>query len=142
MPEIKHVSLVTGTKQYLGSSESYGSGKTETPFRESAPRVPGENFYYALEDTLFTAAERDGFSWNVHRPHTVIGYALGNAMNMGVTLRGLRVYLQSNRQAVYLSRLADSVEFTDRPNRCVGAGAPVGVGGHHSGCTQRSIQHC
>ncbi len=84
--DVEHVSLVTGTKQYLGSFESYGSGKTETPFRESAPRVPGENFYYALEDTMFAAAERDGFSWNVHRPHTVIGYALGNAMNMGVTL--------------------------------------------------------
>lgn len=84
--KIQHVSLVTGTKQYLGSFESYGSGKVETPFRESASRVPGDNFYYALEDTMFAAAERDGFSWNVHRPHTVIGYAVGNAMNMGTTL--------------------------------------------------------
>ena len=29
---------------------------------------------------------RDGFTWSIHRPHTIIGYALGNAMNMGVTL--------------------------------------------------------
>jgi hypothetical protein len=29
---------------------------------------------------------RDRFGWSVHRPHTIIGYALGNAMNMGVTL--------------------------------------------------------
>ena len=28
----------------------------------------------------------DGFGWTVHRPHTIIGYAIGNAMNMGVTL--------------------------------------------------------
>lgn len=83
---LAHVSLVTGTKQYLGAFENYGSGKTETPFRESAPRVPGENFYYTLEDIMFAKAGRDGFSWNVHRPHTVIGYARGNAMNMGVTL--------------------------------------------------------
>ncbi len=83
---LEHVSLVTGTKQYLGAFENYGSGKTETPFRESAPRVPGDNFYYTLEDIMFEKAERDGFSWNVHRPHTVIGYARGNAMNMGVTL--------------------------------------------------------
>jgi len=83
---LAHVSLVTGTKQYLGAFENYGSGKVETPFRESAPRVPGDNFYYTLEDVLFAAAERHGFSWNVHRPHTVIGYARGNAMNMGVTL--------------------------------------------------------
>ena len=38
------------------------------------------------EDILFAAAERDGFTWSVHRPHTLIGWALGNAMNMGVTL--------------------------------------------------------
>lgn len=83
---LQHASLVTGTKQYLGSFEAYGSGRTETPFRESEPRVPGDNFYYALEDVLFEAAERQGFAWNVHRPHTVIGYARGNAMNMGTTL--------------------------------------------------------
>lgn len=81
-----HASLVTGTKQYLGSFEAYGSGRIETPFRESEPRVPGDNFYYALEDVLFENAERQGFTWNVHRPHTVIGYARGNAMNMATTL--------------------------------------------------------
>jgi len=37
-------------------------------------------------DELFAAAERDGFTWSVHRPHTIIGYAIGNAMNMGTTL--------------------------------------------------------
>ncbi|WP_166255166.1 SDR family oxidoreductase [Marinobacter salicampi] len=84
--DLQHASLVTGTKQYLGSFEAYGSGRTETPFRESEPRVPGDNFYYALEDVLFEIAERRGFAWNVHRPHTVIGYARGNAMNMGTTL--------------------------------------------------------
>jgi nucleoside-diphosphate-sugar epimerase len=83
---LEHVSLVTGTKQYLGSFEAYGSGRIETPFRESEPRVPGDNFYYAQEDVLFEAAKRYNFAWNVHRPHTVIGYALGNVMNIGTTL--------------------------------------------------------
>lgn len=83
---LEHASLVTGTKQYLGSFEAYGSGRIETPFRESEPRVPGDNFYYALEDVLFENAKRQGFAWNIHRPHTVIGYARGNAMNMGTTL--------------------------------------------------------
>ena len=32
------------------------------------------------------AAARQGFTWSVHRPHTIIGYAVGNAMNMGTTL--------------------------------------------------------
>ncbi len=57
-----------------------------TPFREEQPRLDLENFYYAQEDEVYAAAERDGFGWSVHRPHTIIGFAVGNAMNMGVTL--------------------------------------------------------
>lgn len=84
---LAHMALVTGTKHYLGSFENYGSGKAETPFRESEPRQPGENFYYTLEDILFEAAGQYGFTWSVHRSHTMIGRARGsNAMNMGVTL--------------------------------------------------------
>lgn len=84
---LRHIALVTGTKHYLGAFENYGSGKAETPFRESEPRQPGENFYYTLEDILFAAAEKHGFTWSVHRSHTMIGKAKGtNAMNMGVTL--------------------------------------------------------
>jgi nucleoside-diphosphate-sugar epimerase len=85
-PNLTHVALVIGTKHYLGPFERYGSGKAETPFREEEPRLPGKNFYYVQEDELFKAAGRRGFSWSVHRPHTIVGYALGNAMNMGVTL--------------------------------------------------------
>lgn len=83
---VKHAALVTGTKQYLGPFESYGRTAAETPFREDTPRLPGLNFYYAQEDVLFAAAARGGFGWSVHRPHTIIGFAIGNAMNMGVTL--------------------------------------------------------
>ena len=84
---VQHTALVTGLKHYLGPFEAYGKGTLPaTPFREEQPRLPVENFYYAQEDVVFAAAARDGFSWSVHRPHTIIGYALGNAMNMGVTL--------------------------------------------------------
>jgi nucleoside-diphosphate-sugar epimerase len=84
---IAHVGLVTGLKHYLGPFESYGKGVLpETPFREEQPRLAVENFYYAQEDEVFAAAARRGFGWSVHRPHTVIGHAVGNAMNMGVTL--------------------------------------------------------
>ncbi|WP_158809794.1 SDR family oxidoreductase [Beijerinckia sp. L45] len=84
---VEHVALVTGLKHYLGPFEAYGKGVLPaTPFREEQPRLPVENFYYAQEDEVFAAAKRDGFGWSVHRPHTIIGYALGNAMNMGVTL--------------------------------------------------------
>jgi nucleoside-diphosphate-sugar epimerase len=85
---VRHVALVTGLKHYLGPFEAYASAGTlpETPLREEQPRLPIENFYYAQEDEVFAAAARDGFSWNVHRPHTLIGKAVGNAMNMGTTL--------------------------------------------------------
>jgi hypothetical protein len=42
----------------------------DTPLRESQPRLPLENFYYAQEDEVYAAAERDRFTWTVHRPHT------------------------------------------------------------------------
>src|SRR5882757_10291856 len=84
---VRHAALVTGLKHYLGPFEAYGRGKLPaTPFREEQPRLDLENFYYAQEDEVFAAAERRGFGWSVHRPHTIIGYAIGNAMNMGVTL--------------------------------------------------------
>ena len=84
---VEHVALVTGLKHYLGPFESYGKGTLPaTPFREEQGRLDVANFYYAQEDEVFAAAERDGFGWSVHRPHTIIGYAVGNAMNMGVTL--------------------------------------------------------
>jgi nucleoside-diphosphate-sugar epimerase len=83
---VGHVALVTGLKHYLGPFEAYAKAQPDTPFSEEQPRLPYENFYYVQEDILFAAAERDGFTWSVHRPHTLIGWALGNAMNMGVTL--------------------------------------------------------
>ncbi len=84
---VRHVALVTGLKHYLGPFEAYGKGVLpQTPFREEQGRLEVENFYYAQEDEVFAAADRDGFNWSVHRPHTVIGKAVGNAMNMGTTL--------------------------------------------------------
>ncbi|MDB5748185.1 MAG: NAD-dependent dehydratase [Massilia sp.] len=85
---VRHVALVTGLKHYLGPFEAYASSGTlpDTPLRESQPRLPLENFYYAQEDEVYAAAARDRFTWSVHRPHSIIGLAVGNAMNMGTTL--------------------------------------------------------
>jgi nucleoside-diphosphate-sugar epimerase len=83
---LQHAVLVTGLKHYLGPFEAYASAPADTPFRESQDRLPYQNFYYDQEDILFAAAAEQGFTWSVHRPHTMIGYALGNVMNMGVTL--------------------------------------------------------
>jgi nucleoside-diphosphate-sugar epimerase len=106
---VRHVALVTGLKHYLGPFEAYASTGTlpDTPLRESQPRLPLDNFYYAQEDEVYIAAERDRFTWTVHRPHTIIGMAVGNAMNMGTTL------------AVY----ATICKETGRPFQFPGSGA-------------------
>ena len=84
---VVHASLVTGLKHYLGPFDAYAQGEMpDTPFHEEEPRLDTPNFYYAQEDELFAAAERQGFTWSVHRSHTVIGHAVGNLMNMGLTL--------------------------------------------------------
>lgn len=85
---VRHVALVTGLKHYLGPFEAYAKAGTlpETPVREEHPRLNLENFYYAQEDEVYAGAERDGFTWSIHRPHSVVGKAVGNLMNMGTTL--------------------------------------------------------
>ena len=85
---VRHVALVTGLKHYLGPFEAYVKAGTLPlmPVREEQPRLDIPNFYYAQEDEVYAASARDGFTWSVHRPHTIIGKAIGNAMNMGSTL--------------------------------------------------------
>ena len=84
---LRHAALMTGLKHYLGPFEAYAQGvMADTPFHEDEPRIDAPNFYYAQEDELFAAAERYGFTWSVHRSHTVFGFAVGNAMNMVLTL--------------------------------------------------------
>lgn len=83
---IEHVALVTGLKHYMGPFEAYAKARPITPFREEQPRLSYQNFYYDQEDEVYAAAERQNFGWSVHRPHTLIGYAVGNQMNMAATL--------------------------------------------------------
>ncbi len=106
---IRHVALVTGLKHYLGPFDAYAKEGflPETPLHEEMPRLPINNFYYAQEDEVYAAAKRDEFSWSIHRPHTVIGKAVGNLMNIGTTM------------AVY----ATICKETGRPFRWVGSKA-------------------
>lgn len=73
-------------KHYLGPFEDFAINTPVTPFREDAPRLPGKNFYYVLEDILAERGMADGFRWNVHRSQMIIGYSMGNLMNMAVTI--------------------------------------------------------
>lgn len=84
---VEHVSLLTGLKHYIGSPDQQGKiPPADTPFDERSPRLEHDNFYYAQEDAVFDAAQKQGFTWSVHRSHTIIGASVGNAMNMGLTL--------------------------------------------------------
>jgi nucleoside-diphosphate-sugar epimerase len=76
-----------------------------TPFPEEQPQLPIDNFYYVQEDEVFAAAARRAFSWSVHRPHSIIGHALDNAMNIGVTLA---VYAAICRETGHPSRFPGS----------------------------------
>ena len=84
---VRHVALQTGLKHYLGPFDNYANAvMAETPFHEDEPRLDVPNFYYTQEDILFEAAKKQGFTWSVHRSHTIFGYAVDNAMNMVLTL--------------------------------------------------------
>lgn len=85
---LEHVALVTGTKHYLGPFEAFGRHDPSvlSPFVETMSRQDVENYYYDLEDLLYSRADDRGFSWSVARPNTVVGYGGGEGMNMGLTL--------------------------------------------------------
>ncbi len=83
---VRHVAVVTGAKHYLGPFEDYGKVTPVTPFRESTKRLEKKNFYYELEDVVMDYSASYGFGWSVHRSHTIIGYTVGNLMNIGATL--------------------------------------------------------
>lgn len=122
---VAHVALMTGLKHYLGPFEAYAAGEMpDTPFHEEEPRLPVPNFYYAQEDELWAAAEEQGFTWSVHRAHTVIGHAVGNA------------------SAVRLPGIRDAVERPDGHDGCRAARRAYALGFHHAQSRQRGLQHC
>nr|GMD29074.1 iridoid synthase-like [Ipomoea batatas] len=75
---LSHVTLQTGTKQYMGPifDPSLATDKMiphEPPFKEDYPRLPFPNFYYALEDLVASYAETNSFSFSIHRSSMIIG---------------------------------------------------------------------
>jgi nucleoside-diphosphate-sugar epimerase len=75
--ETRHVTLYQGGKYYGAHI-----GPFKTPAKESDPRLPGPNFYYAQQDLLEARAESDGFGYSIFRPEAVCGIAPGNPLNL------------------------------------------------------------
>ncbi|GME64624.1 uncharacterized protein K452DRAFT_275951 [Neofusicoccum parvum] len=71
-PKLKRVCMQTGTKHY-----GCHLGPVEIPVCESLPRYEdsGDNFYYEQEDYLREKEKESSWSYNVIRPHAIVGYA-------------------------------------------------------------------
>jgi nucleoside-diphosphate-sugar epimerase len=139
---LEHAVLITGLKHYLGPFEAYASTPMDTPFRESQERLPIENFYYVQEDILFKHAAERNFSWSVHRPHTMIGYALGNVMNMGVTLAiYASICKETGRPFVFPGSTEQYNGVTDVTDASILAQA-CGVVSYGTSCKESSFQYC
>ncbi len=74
---LRHVTLYQGGKAY-GAHLGYFN----TPAKERDPRLIQPNFYYDQEDILRAAAAEHGFQATMLRPEGVVGYAVGNPMNI------------------------------------------------------------
>jgi nucleoside-diphosphate-sugar epimerase len=78
---LQHVQFMQGTK-YYGSH----LGPFKTPAREDDPRHMPPNFYYDLQDYIVDRSHGKAWSWSAPRPHAVIGFALGNPMNLSTVI--------------------------------------------------------
>ncbi len=78
-PNLRHLSLLQGTKAYGGHL-----GPFKQPAKESDPRYMPPNFYYDQMDWLAEERARTGagWTWTVLRPQVVCGLAIGSPMNV------------------------------------------------------------
>lgn len=87
---LQHVTLQTGTKQYMGPIFDPVLGGQlvhhEPPFTEESPRLPYPNFYYALEDLLASYSSSSSFTYSVHRTSIIIGASSRSVYNNLLTL--------------------------------------------------------
>ncbi|XP_027369185.1 3-oxo-Delta(4,5)-steroid 5-beta-reductase-like [Abrus precatorius] len=87
-PNLRHVSLQTGTKHYVGPFELFGKiDFHDPPFTEDLPRLEAPNFYYTQEDILFEEVQKkEGLTWFINRPHVIFGFSPYSLMNLVGTL--------------------------------------------------------
>lgn len=78
---LENVHLLQGTKYY-----GCHLGPFKVPARETDPRIPGVDFYYAEEDYVRGRGARTGWTWTAVRPHAVCGHAHGNPLNLAAVL--------------------------------------------------------
>lgn len=75
-PGFRHITVLQGTKAYGAAA-----GFFKLPAKESDPRYPGPNFYYAQEDYLRERQKSGNWHWTALRPQWVCGFAVASPMN-------------------------------------------------------------
>lgn len=90
--DLRHVSLMQGTKAY-GGVAGIEVGFT---YRERAPRVEHDNFYFLQEDYLRAKQNDQAWSWTVLRPVLILGDAVGSNLNI---LMVIGVYAALRKEA-------------------------------------------
>jgi len=76
-PRFKHLTFIQGGKAYGAHL-----GRYKTPALENDPRHFPPNFYYSQEDFLREHSVGKAWSWTAVRPDIVVGFAVGNPMNL------------------------------------------------------------
>lgn len=76
-PGFRHLTFIQGGKAYGAHL-----GRYKTPAVETDPRHFPPNFYYSQEDFLRTHSVGKAWGWTALRPDIVVGFAVGNPMNL------------------------------------------------------------
>ncbi|TGD79352.1 SDR family oxidoreductase [Hymenobacter wooponensis] len=76
-PNFQHITFIQGGKAYGAHL-----GRYKTPALETDPRHFPPNFYYSQEDFLREQSSGKAWSWTAVRPDIVVGFAVGNPMNL------------------------------------------------------------
>jgi nucleoside-diphosphate-sugar epimerase len=77
LADLKHVSLLQGTKAY-----GIHLHPMRIPARERFPRDDHPNFYWLQEDYLKDKSAEKSFHFTIFRPQLIVGPAIGVAMNL------------------------------------------------------------
>lgn len=139
-PNLRHITLMQGTKAYGAHIGPY-----KTPARETDPRIIAPLFYFPQEDFLKEAAAGKAWRWSILRPRCLWGFSHNSPMNM---ITALAVYCVLSKrlglplcfpgtpggyrrieQAVDTSLLARVCLWAAEEARCAGETFNVGNGG-------------
>lgn len=106
---VERIVLVTGAKQY-----GVHLGAPKNPMLESDPWLTDSkwppNFYYNQQNILHQFCKEQGKEWTVTYPNDVIGYAVGNYMNLATSIA---LYALVSRE---LDHNAAGLTFPGSPN--------------------------